>query len=121
MVFQNGDSYKVKWDNNSAYGQGKFQSSVGNFRLYLRLGVYTWKNGDRARFTIENGAMKFDRRVLFPEDDFRMEYRGEVKDDHIMHGQGSLVLEDGKTEYTGVWADGICEAYEIELRGIEFG
>ena len=65
-------------------------------------------NGDRARFTIEKDALKFDRRVIFPENDFRMEYRGDIKDDHIMHGEGCLVLEDGKTEFTGVWVNGVC-------------
>ena len=74
----------------------KAKVSLIQFRAwhYINLGVYTFGNGIRARAVYENGEFVFDNRVIFAEDDYRMEYRGELKDNHIMHGKGTLTLKN---------------------------
>ena len=64
VYLQNGDSYKGKWE------RGQLQEQ----------GVYTWENGERARFTYIEDSFTFqDNRIVFPENDFRLEYRGGLK------------------------------------------
>ena len=84
-------------------------------------GIYCWANGDKARFTYDSFTQEFtfeDNRVIFADDDFKLEYRGELKDGHIMHGLGTLTLKCNMT-YTGNWEDGESQAYRLELLGIE--
>ena len=61
------------------------------------IGVYTWSNGTKARITFKNDKLIFDDRLIFPENDFRMEYRGACKNGNVMHGRGTLTLENGKS------------------------
>ena len=44
-----------------------------------------------------------------------MEYRGDVKDGFIPHGQGTLTLRD-ETSYTGKWEDGKCVEHDADLQ-----
>ena len=76
------------------------------------IGVYTWKeNGIQARVHIEEGNLVFDDRLIYPEDDFRMEYRGSLKKGNIMHGRGTLTLRNREgseqKSYTGEWKDNV--------------
>ena len=50
-----------------------------------------------------------------------MEYRGETKDGHIMHGKGTLILRDGKTSFTDEWVNGVCKnrSYLISMNVIK--
>ena len=83
------------------------------------LGVFIWANGDRARVTFDQDNLIFDHRILFPDNDFRMEYRGEIKDDRKPHGEGTLILKDGVTSFSGKWVDGTCDKYNLEILGIK--
>lgn len=89
--------------------------------LYLYfLGVYTFKNGVRVRFTKEKGNFNFDHRLIFPEDDVKLEYRGDVKDGCVMHGKGTLTLRSNHhLTYTGEWHDGVSANHSTEISGIE--
>ena len=107
IKLKNGDSYQTKWHD------GKMEEH----------GIYTWENGDKARFTYDPVAENFifsDSRVVFPESDFKLEYRGELKEGHIMHGLGTLTLRCNMT-YTGNWENGESKEYKLELLGIEQG
>ena len=69
-----------------------------------------WVNGDIARFTYSSDKFTFeDNRIIFPENDFKMEYRGEVVNEHVMHGTGTLTLKNGAA-YEGEWVAGTCVA-----------
>ena len=61
--------------------------------------------------------MVFDNRLIFAENDFRLEYRGGVKDGHILNGQGTLTLRDGKTTFKGIWDDSISTEHETQIQG----
>ena len=37
--------------------------------------------------------MVISNRLIFPEDDFRIEYEGQRKDGYIMHGKGTLLVK----------------------------
>ena len=105
VTLENGDSYRAKWSDNQMENHG----------------IYQWANGDKARFTYDSFTQEFtfeDNRVIFADDDFKLEYRGELKDGHIMHGLGTLTLKCNMT-YTGNWEDGESQAYRLELLGIE--
>ena len=107
VTLNNGDSYKAKWSENQMEKHG----------------IYQWANGDRARFTHDSQTEEFtfeDSRVIFAENDFKFEYRGELKDKHIMHGLGTLTLKCNMS-YTGNWDNGESLTYRIELMGIEQG
>ena len=65
--------------------------------------------------------MTFDSRIIFPEDDFRMEYRGELKDNNIPHGQGTLTLKGGSITFSGQWEDGVSTENNMEILGIQNG
>ena len=58
---------------------------------------------------------------MYPDDDYRLEYKGEFKDrcipyrlelrgkipgHYLPHGKGTLTLKDGKS-YFGEWIDGV--------------
>ena len=105
VLLTNGDSYCANWDNSRVTGQG----------------VYTWVNGIKTRITFnqEEGII-FENlpRLIYPEDDFRMEYRGSVRDMNIMDGNGELMLKDG-TIFTGVWANGVSEKHEKKINNFK--
>ena len=60
----------------------------------MNLGAYTWANRDRARVFCKDDKLTFERRILYPYNDFKMEYRGDLKEGHIPHGEGRLTLKD---------------------------
>ena len=81
--------------------------------------MYIWPNDERRRFTLlgEFFDFKFDKRIIYDTDDYRLEYRGDLRDKNIPHGLGTLTLKDGKTMYTGDWIDGKRKESTIVLRG----
>ena len=58
----------------------------------------------------------FGNRLIFDENDIRLEYRGDIKDGRIMHGQGTLMLRDDKTTFKGVWADNVSKEWHEEMK-----
>ena len=64
--------------------------------------------------TLNQGELSFFPRLIYPVDDYKLEYRGAVKDDYIPHGQGTLVLKNGMP-LTCHWTDGSS----AELLGIK--
>ena len=85
------------------------------------VGVYTWANGIKARIRFENNDMIFDNRLIYPESDFRLEYRGNVKNHNVMDGYGILTVKtnDEKT-FLGNWADDVIKGeQQKELKEIE--
>ena len=81
----NGDSYWANWKNGKGQGQG----------------VYKWANGFRAPITFKTDeSLKFGNRLIFPENDFRMEYRGprSTQYGHNMPGRGTLFLKNEENE-----------------------
>ena len=81
-----------------------------------------WASGERARFTYIEECLTFDdSRIIFPETDFRLEYRGGLKNGNIMHGLGTLTLKQVGKTFTGEWVDGTCASYKNEILGIEQG
>ena len=62
--------------------------------------------------------MNFDPRIIFPEDDFRMEYRGTLKDKNIPHGQGTLTLKADSAKFSGEWVDGDSKENNLKLKDI---
>ena len=55
-------------------------------------------------------------RLIFAEDDYRVEYRGGHKDDGNMQGHGTLTLRDA-IYLTGDWVDGESQEHtETTLR-----
>ena len=83
--------------------------------------VYTWANHDRARVICNDDKMTFDSRVLYPDDDFRMEYRGNLKEGRIPHGTGRLTLKNSEITFTGQWIDGKSVEDQSTIKGIEAG
>ena len=53
----------------------------------------------------QEDKMIFEKRLIFPEDDFRIEYRGGLKDNRVLHGVGSLTVVHEKT-YKSFWVEG---------------
>ena len=68
--------------------------------------MYINNDGTKSRINVINDRIVKDSRIVFPETDYRVEYRGELKNDRIMNGEGILVLKDGST-ITGDWIDGV--------------
>ena len=68
--------------------------------------MYINNDGTKSRINIINDRIVKDSRIVYPETDYRVEYRGELKNDCIMNGEGILVLKDGST-ITGDWIDGV--------------
>ena len=93
LTFQNGDVIVANWKDSKIQGQG----------------LYIWNDGIRQRVTMNNqeDKMIFEKRLIFPEDDFRIEYRGELKDKRILNGVGSLTITHGKT-YKSYWSQNRC-------------
>ena len=81
MTWLNGDSCKALWVKN-----------------VMQTGIYTWNNSTKARVLNEKnqGELTFYPRLVYPPDDFRLEYRGALKDGHIPDGKGVLVLKKMK-------------------------
>ena len=71
---------------------------------YFDVGVYVWANGIKAPVSFKDGKICFGQRLIYPDNDYRLEYRGEVKDKNIMHGKGTLTLKSGST-FEGNWVD----------------
>ena len=44
--------------------------------------------------------------LIYPDEDYRKEYTGEVKDSNIPHGKGTLTLKNSKT-FTGIFNEGL--------------
>ena len=72
------------------------------------LGVYTWANNISARVTFLMGEIIYEMPLIFPEDDFRKEYNGSVKNGCVLHGEGTLHLKNGLT-FFGEWVNGCLE------------
>ena len=53
--------------------------------------------------------------LIYPDDDFRKEYNGEVKNQNVPHGKGSLILKNGKT-YSGNFKEGVIDQIEHVLK-----
>ena len=82
--------------------------AVMSFNQSIELiGVYTWKSGVKANVTLHQGLMIFEQPLIYPQKDYRMEYVGDVKDEYIPHGEGTLTLKNGMV-FTDNWVDGIC-------------
>ena len=47
----------------------------------------------------------FEKRLIFPEEDYRIELRSDFKDKCIIDGEGSLTVANGKT-FNGKWTKG---------------
>ena len=58
--------------------------------------------------------MTFEDPVIYPEDDFRKEYRGQVKDGYVLHGEGTLILKSGK-EFSGTWEEGSLQGQQEQI------
>ena len=59
------------------------------------LGVYMWASGIKAPIKFKkDGSIGHQNRLIFPEEDFRMEYRGTTKEGSTMHGDGTLILKN---------------------------
>ncbi len=61
--------------------------------------TYIWANGIKARVTVNlQGEIRFTKqlKLLYPDDDFRQEYEGEINDNNVPHGQGTMTFKDGK-------------------------
>ena len=65
--------------------------------------------------------MNFDPRIIYAEDDFRMEYRGELKENTTPHGQGTLTLKEKSITFSGEWANGVSTEHKMKLHGVESG
>ena len=104
MYFHDGGSLLTKWTKGQQKGQGS----------------YTFQDGSKVRFVLEEGKPVFERRIVFPMKDYKLEYRGFVKADHIMHGHGILVLKNNE-KFEGHWRDGESLKYRREFSGIEAG
>ena len=89
--------------------------------LLVNSGVYTWADRSRVRITFSDDTMNFDKRVIFAPNDFKLEYRGEVKANHVMHGTGTLTLKGSNIIYSGNWVDGRSSEHGIVLSGITQG
>ena len=44
--------------------------------------------------------------LIYPDEDYRKEYTGEVKDNNIPHGKGTLTLKNGKN-FSGIFNEGL--------------
>ena len=94
MVWTNGDSCKCTWVYNQMEGTG----------------TYKWANGIKSRIILSQGEMAFEPPLIYPDEDFRKEYNGALKNGYVMHGKGTLTLKNGK-QYTGEWIAGSIAAY----------
>ena len=89
LTYKNGNIIIAKWRENKIHGQG----------------VYIWNNGTRQRVTMQEDEIVFEKRLIFPEEDYRIEYRGDLKDKCIIEGEGSLTVAIDKT-FAGNWING---------------
>lgn len=78
MYMKNGDSYRTIFETGSMRNQG----------------VYTFANGIQCRIVEKDNALEFEDRLIFPPDDYRLEYRGGIKNGCIMHGHGILIVKN---------------------------
>ena len=74
-------------------GEGKGQIQMPH--QIAIVGVYTWANKISARVTFLMGEIIYEMPLIFPEDDFRKEYYGSVKNGCVLHGEGTLYLKNG--------------------------
>ena len=102
MVWTNGDSCKCTWVYNQMEGTG----------------TYKWANGIKSKILLSNGEMTFEPPLIYPDEDFRKEYLGGLKNGYVMHGEGTLTLKNGK-QYTGQWIAGSIAAYAEEISSLE--
>ena len=103
-------------------------------------GIYTWADGVKARAAIHGDKIIFGLPLIFPEDDFRQEYYGAIKngiiltddkdeynkeyygyvtEEHILHGHGTLTLKNGMGSFRGEWDNGMMKDHEEDLRKVE--
>ena len=61
------------------------------------------------------GEIIFEMPLTFPEDDFRKEYYGSVKNGCVLHGEGTLYLKNGRT-FFGEWVNGGLSGRSRELQ-----
>ena len=74
--------------------------------------MYTFSCGVKIRCIMKAGQLVFDKRLIFPDDDFRVEYRGDLNDDQVMNGNGTLFVVGGTT-YTAEWKNGISKHSKV--------
>ena len=60
------------------------------------------------------GETIFDQLIIYNENDYRLEYKGNVKNDFVPHGKGTLTVKSGKS-FTGNWVDGRLEGRTVEI------
>ena len=87
--------------------------------IFLILGVYIWSNGDKARVIFEKSKIIFGNRLIFADNDARLEYSGGLKEGHFMHGQGTLTLRDSNITLEGTWTDSICTEHDMAIQRAE--
>ena len=68
--------------------------------------------------TLHQGETTFEQPLIYPDNDFRKEYHGAVKNGHVMHGQGTLTLKNGKC-FTGEWVSGTNATYATDIQNLE--
>ena len=66
----------------------------------------------------QEDEMIFEKRLIFPENDYRIEYRGEMKDNRVLHGVGSLTVVNEKT-YKSSWVENQSQEHHLELAELE--
>ena len=71
IYWQNGEKFNGRW------AEGKMLD-----------GIYTWADGVKARAAIHEGRIIFGLPLIFPEDDFRKEYNGSIKDGFVLFDDG---------------------------------
>ena len=78
-------------------------------------GIYIWANGVKARASTHEGKLIYDFPLIYPEEDFRLEYSGYFKKDGpVPHGYGTLTLKNGKL-FAGNFVNGVLEEHTDEI------
>lgn len=65
-----------------------------------------------------DGSKHFDQRLIYPENDWRAEYRGDTKDNCVPHGKGILLAKNGE-EFKGEWVDGTSKEHATTILGFD--
>ena len=83
-------------------------------------GVKTFPDGTKVRFTKIDDQTVFEKRIVFPMKDYRLEYKGAVKECNIMHGHGTLTFKGG-LKVSEYFKDGEATKRKIEFAGVKAG
>ena len=95
MKYRNGTTLKAKWN------QGK----------PIDHGVHCFANKRMTRATFDGDEIFLEDRLTFPDNDFRIEYRGKFNDQGVMHGSGTLITRSEKA-FAGEWVDDECDEHK---------